>query len=661
MIYPINVYAPNLRQRSDRRASIYEQFSGKDEFDFHLVEAIEQKNAPWGLWQTFYRIVELERGKGSPYFIFCEDDHVFTKAYSREFLLERIAEADRLEADLLSGGMSVIKFPVQVSPCLFWVGGFNGMQFMVIFNRLYGKILSSKTDEGYVTDIHLSYIAKTKLVMYPYISVQKEFGYSDTTYLNNESGRVTRFFENTQVLLEKLEKCRRFYGSLPEDVFSSVICADVENCFIPTYVINLKDREDRLASVMRQFRDRLEFDIHVFEACSHPCGAVGLWQSICSIVRQAMDAGEDYVLICEDDHVFTDSYEKEKFMKQILLAGTMGAQLLAGGVGGFGNLVPLRMGLYWCDWFWCTQFIVVYRSAFTPILSAEFSVRDVADGKLSELLTNKMVIAPFISEQTDFGYSDITDANNDSSLILRHFDDSRHCLENYEFVDKRLMHGDKTFKLETSVDSYILRDGSHSLHLGCGQNLIEGWLNTDLKPVYGATFLDVTQNFPIPDRSLDNIFMEHLLELFPAQKVLHVLMECRRALKSGGILRITMFSQERLACHFLSVVPDKDWDVYCSWNLAHYSAYVSPELAMGNRNLCNSIVLSNFSHKMSEGFFYDFESMRYLLEFAGFVNVVRQDIGESPHPELCGLERFVPYMPKETYKFETLTIEAEVK
>ena len=47
---------------------------------------------------------------------------------------------------------------------------------------------------------------------------------------------------------------------------------------------------------------------------------------------------------------------------------------------------------------------------------------DTADGALSELASCKLVIHPFISEQKDFGYSDVTQGSQGHAGIIReHF------------------------------------------------------------------------------------------------------------------------------------------------------------------------------------------------------------------------------------------------
>lgn len=643
----IRVYAVNLPARTERRVSIEEQFAGRTEFELHVVDGIEHRNGPFGLWQTFYGIVEREAAVGSDYFIFCEDDHVFTPDYSPSVLRQRIADADRLGADLLSGGMSVARTPVEAAPGLFWVSWFNGMQFTVIFNRCYGKILAAHTSDGYAVDIQLSYLAKRKFVMWPYISVQREFGYSDATSVNDEDGRVTRFFDKSRALLATLHKVRGHYRVLPASVVESIMRADVGNSFITAHVINLPERADRRNHIQTQFENRPEFRLEIVEASRHEVGAVGLWQSICRIVRSARDAGEEFVLICEDDHIFTCAYSRDMFMRRVMLAGAMGAQLLSGGVGDFSNLVPLPGGLGWIDRFWCTQFMVIYRSAFDIILRAPFGIRDVADDKLSAILTAKMVCVPFISEQTDFGYSDITASNNRTGTILRHFDNSR----------RRLRHYLEAFSSEptTSVSpaEYLARPGLKALQLGCGDNLLEGWLNTDVAPGYGVTFMDAAQPFPLPDGCMDCVFAEHLAEGMTPSVLGRMLSECRRVLRSGGIVRLTFYSADCLAA---ILAPCSDADDYIRANTAIFSLDAAGS-ATGSVATAKVMVANNYIRKMGEAVLHTFEELRDLLMAAGF-DGASITLCNPVAGKLAGTNRHRHYLPERVYAFETVTVEA---
>lgn len=195
-----------------------------------------------------------------------------------------------------------------------------------------------------------------------------------------------------------------------------------ENITIPTYIINLKERTDRLAYILNQFAGKPEFELHPVEACTHEIGAVGLWQSIVKIINQVKDGDDDVIIICEDDHSFTAHYDRDVFIQHVIDASEQHAEVLSGGIGGFGKAVPVTADRYWINWFWCTQFIVLFRPVFQKILDFEFKDNDTADGVFSELTTHKMVIYPFISIQHDFGYSDVTRRNNEvSGMITNHF------------------------------------------------------------------------------------------------------------------------------------------------------------------------------------------------------------------------------------------------
>ena len=662
MPHPITVYAPNIARRTERREHILAQFAGRPEFDLHVVPAIEQKNGPWALWQTFHRIVREESEKGSDFFIFCEDDHTFTEHYTPNLLMARIAEADALGADILSGGMTVVNVPVQVSPGLFWVGAFNGMQFTVIFRRAYAAILAARTDEGYVTDIQLSYLLKNKFVMFPYISVQKEFGYSDATDGNDEAGKITRYFRLTQEDLAKFDRTRNFYAQFDRTVLEQILSMDVGKVFLPVHAINLKARTDRLAHIKAQFEGHDEFRLHIVEACEEADGALGLWKSICRIVEQAKGEDEDFVLICEDDHIFTRHYDRDRFLRQIMLAGAMGAQLLSGGIGGFGNLVPLPADLHWVDWLWCTQFIVVYKNAYDLILGASFGPRDVADGKLSEILTAKMVVAPFVSEQTDFGYSDITAANNREGTILHHFDESRQKLAHYLYAESHFLGvrlpSDVLPPRAIPVSDYLRRENPHLLQIGCEQNLVEGWLNTDVEPTYGATFLDATQPFPMPDGCMDCVLAEHLIDALPLNRVERVLGECLRVLSPGGTLRLTVYTAVRLIQAAASGQPDEDMRRYAKWNIAHYSTEMPKADAVRRGERTEPLALFLFMRHMKNAYLYNFGLLSAVLQAAGFSAVTRVPLGQSTHPALSGVERHKPYKPAFAYETEAMAIEA---
>ncbi|MFA6831635.1 MAG: glycosyltransferase [Prevotella sp.] len=211
-----------------------------------------------------------------------------------------------------------------------------------------------------------------------------------------------------------------------------------DNVYIPTYVINLPERTDRRKSIEAEFKDKDEFELHIVEATKHPIGAVGLWKSITSIIRAVVQKNEDdVIIICEDDHVFTENYQRDKFLDQVMKGALLGTQILFGGIGGFGKAVPIDSGLFWIDWNWCTQFMVIYQSAFDKILNARFTKNDVADEFLGKIIPNKVVIHPFISKQKEFGYSDVTKGNEKKGQMSKYFDEADLKLKTYERIVKK--------------------------------------------------------------------------------------------------------------------------------------------------------------------------------------------------------------------------------
>lgn len=210
-----------------------------------------------------------------------------------------------------------------------------------------------------------------------------------------------------RVIRDKQVKSIKENDSVKEKV-ENESAVSIDNFYIPVYAINLKSRPDRLAHVQQEFKNKNEFRVKYIEAVKHNVGAVGLWKSICKVVRIAQKQNEDIIILCEDDHEFTSYYDSNYFLSNIAEAYAQGAELLNGGIGGFGNAVPVAPNRSCVDWFWCTQFVVIFAPLFSKILNYDFKVGDTADGVLSQIANNPQVMFPPVSTQKDFGYSDIT-------------------------------------------------------------------------------------------------------------------------------------------------------------------------------------------------------------------------------------------------------------
>ncbi|UKJ07495.1 hypothetical protein [Solitalea lacus] len=177
--------------------------------------------------------------------------------------------------------------------------------------------------------------------------------------------------------------------------------------------------------MLNEFKKREEFDLNIVEACEHKVGAIGLWNTIKHILQNLLHGDEEYIIICEDDHQFTNHYTKESLFKNIKEAKDKGADILLGGASWFNSALQISHDLFWVEKFSGLQFTVIYKKFFSIILEVEFVHGDAADYKISSLTTNKMLIHPYISIQKEFGYSDVTRKNDENEgYVTQIFKDS---------------------------------------------------------------------------------------------------------------------------------------------------------------------------------------------------------------------------------------------
>lgn len=206
-------FVVNLAKRKDRRKHTISQFRNRKEFSIKIITAMERDSGALGLWETFRFILSNEGVLEEDFFIFCEDDHLFTNAYNRDLLESSIMNAVNFNADVLVGGVSWFDTAIQVKDNLFWLDKFSGMQFTVIFKRFFKIILNYKYFEKKDTlDRVICKLSDKKFVIFPMISIQKEFGYSDVTNNNNVNGRVNFLFSETNKRLTILKNVSDYYN-----------------------------------------------------------------------------------------------------------------------------------------------------------------------------------------------------------------------------------------------------------------------------------------------------------------------------------------------------------------------------------------------------------------------------------------------------------------
>ena len=93
--------------------------------------------------------------------------------------------------------------------------------------------------------------------------------------------------------------------------------------------------------------------------------------------------------------------------------------------------------------------------------------------------------------------------------------------------------------LENKVQEIIQQGLPVKLHLGCGPNLYDGWINIDgdyCTGQTGVTIHNLTDPYPIPDNSVDEILTVHVIEHISRGEVSAMIKEWLRILKPNGFV-----------------------------------------------------------------------------------------------------------------------------
>ncbi|MFT3750019.1 MAG: hypothetical protein QM768_17005 [Agriterribacter sp.] len=393
-----------------------EQFHHRREFEVYLInESIEPGER---LLDTLKEILRTKVDDTDEIVLLSNPFHVFTDEYSLQLLVDCIKEANNLGADMLSGGVTLFTNVLRVSERLLWIDGFYDLGFLIIFKRYFCTIEQIEFDG---TD-KLVFLTKSekKFLIYPFVSTSNEILQKENGDANQPAISKHEIYNETTFTIQKLINVAVAYKKIrPSQATKKRIQAMIARPrSIPTYVINLPERTDRKAHILAQFNSKEEFDLEIVEASRHKIGAVGLWQSIRKIIKSAKEEKHDVIIICEDDHEFTAEYSKDILFKNIYEGHEQGVDYMLGGVAVFRHVVPVSTTRLWVDVCTSTQFTIIYNKFFDKLLNADFKNDDVADLFMSELTINIMLLYPFMSVQKSFGYSDVTQAHNDNSVLL---------------------------------------------------------------------------------------------------------------------------------------------------------------------------------------------------------------------------------------------------
>lgn len=237
------------------------------------------------------------------------------------------------------------------------------------------------------------------------------------------------------------------------------------------------------------------------------------------------------------------------------------------------------------------------------------------------------------------------------------------------------------------VAAYLATHSVRKLQIGCGGNLLSGWLNSDLNPVrslgiYLAThrdgwrserlmsgrqgdgrtlkdiiFLDATKTLPFADGTFDCVFSEHMIEHISYHDAMCLINEIYRILKPGGRVRIS--------------TPDLSFltDLYAQDKTEVQRRYIAwatetflPDKALQDEpaeaDRLDTFVINNFVRSWGHQFIYDHKTLGNALERCGFSAATRYQPGESDDERLRGIESHGRRISDDFNRLESIVLEA---
>jgi len=147
------------------------------------------------------------------------------------------------------------------------------------------------------------------------------------------------------------------------------------------------------------------------------------------------------------------------------------------------------------------------------------------------------------------------------------------------------------------------------LNIGCGDNLLQGWINADVAPAHtGVIQMDARIRLPYDDGELEAVFTEHMIEHMHRNEAQLFLRECVRVLSPSGWLRIATPDLALVVAAYQGAI----WNAMPSY-ITYYTG--SPDDRVG--------YINRMMHDWGHTFLWDEASLRAELEHAGFTSVMR--------------------------------------
>lgn len=178
------------------------------------------------------------------------------------------------------------------------------------------------------------------------------------------------------------------------------------------------------------------------------------------------------------------------------------------------------------------------------------------------------------------------------------------------------------------IAQYLERESAPRLHIGCGDNELRGWLNTELCPRGDQIFLDATGRFPFASNVFAFVYTEHMIEHISLVDAEAMLAECFRVMAPNGVIRIVTPDMQFLAT-LLDATPSPEVASYIRYSIDAHKIHAPAADGIS--------VFNHFVRAWGHQYIHTPSSLGGLLAHAGFEDLQSQPLIDSPHPELRNL------------------------
>ena len=174
------------------------------------------------------------------------------------------------------------------------------------------------------------------------------------------------------------------------------------------------------------------------------------------------------------------------------------------------------------------------------------------------------------------------------------------------------------------------------LNIGCGKrDFGSDWIHIDGGEHSHLDSHDITK-LDFKDGSVDLIYASHVIEYFDRDEIIDVLLEWKRCLKTGAILRLAVPDFEVMAVLYSEGI----------FSLASFLGPLYGKMKMGEQTIYHKTV-------------YDFDGLRDVLEDTGFQNVKLYDWRKMEHSDIDDhSQAYLPHMDKDNGVLISLNVEA---